>query len=244
MEKTNRIGILIPCFNEVERFKMLNWSKQFETYRDVDFLFINDGSSDQTQNVLDTFSKEFENVFCLSLLKNSGKAEAIRQGIFQFNIIQYDYVAYLDADLATPVSELIRISQFLLQNGNLALVMGARIKLTGNQVRRSLVRHYFGRVFATIVSQVILKFPIYDTQCGAKVMRSDLAYRLFKDPFITKWLFDVELLLRFKRSDREFELKIKEIPLEIWEEKGGSKIRKREFFQFPLQLLKIYFNYV
>lgn len=244
MEQERKIVVIIPCFNESERFKIVNWEAEFKQYSWVDFLFINDGSTDNTAQLLDEFSTQFDNVFSLAMLKNSGKAEAIRQAVFQFNTIQYSYVAYLDADLATPVSELLRLYDYLAMHTELDLVMGSRIKLIGNHVKRDSKRHYFGRIFATIVSQFILKFPIYDTQCGAKVFRSSLAYELFQEPFETKWLFDVELLLRFKKKNNELESKIKEISLEIWEEKGGSKIKVKEFAQFPVQLLKIYFKYV
>lgn len=243
MEKESKIIIIIPCFNEAKRFSQLNWEKEFEIFKEFYFLFINDGSKDKTIDFLENFSNNYPNVFFLELFNNVGKAEAIRQGVLQFNSIQYDYVAYLDADLATSVSELKRISEYITNTKRLEFVMGFRIKLIGNQVKRTLFRHYLGRIFARLVSQFILKFPIYDTQCGAKIMTSNLALQLFEVGFITKWLFDVELLLRFKNINPNLEQKTKETPLETWEEKGGSKIKFKEFIGFPFQLLKLYTKY-
>ncbi len=239
----SKIIVIVPCFNEEKRFLSLNWKKEFDYFSSFDFLFVNDGSSDKTAAILTDFSEGFDNVYSLNFTDNLGKANAIRRAVLKTNPSKYRYVAYLDADLATPVSELYKIYEILRHDDNLQFAMGSRIKLIGNKVQRSLWRHYFGRVFATLVSQFVLKFPVYDTQCGAKVIESDLALELFAKPFETKWLFDVELLLRFKQKDINLEQKIKEIPLDIWEEKGKSKIKFLEFFIFPVQLLKIYIKY-
>ena len=135
--------------------------------------------------------------------------------------------------------ELDKLIQFLIQNPNCKFIMGARIKLIGNGVQRSLIRHYFGRIFATIVSQFVLKVPVYDTQCGAKVIDYETAKLIFEQPFISKWLFDVELL---KRLQKIYNLKdvVKEIPLESWDEIGNSKIKVADFLQIPFQLFQIY----
>ena len=105
------------------------------------------------------------------MVDNVGKSEAIRKGVLTVNEDGYEYLGYLDADLATPISEMIRLVGFSVENHKIDFIMGGRIKLIGNEVSRSMKRHYFGRVFATIISQFILKTPIYDTQCGAKIIK-------------------------------------------------------------------------
>jgi glycosyltransferase involved in cell wall biosynthesis len=237
----NKLVIIIPFFNEQNRMNTANFETIFKSYTDVDFLLIDDGSNDKTFSMINGFSSLHENVATLQLQVNKGKAEAIRNGVLTVN--NYEYVAYLDADLATPVSELIRLFEIAKTKKQFSFFMGSRIKLIGNQVQRNLVRHYFGRVFATIISQLVLKTPIYDTQCGAKIIKLNLAKQLFKDEFKTKWLFDVELLLRLKKLDYYLQESVLEIPLEIWEEKGNSKIKAIEFFMFPFQILKIIFAY-
>lgn len=234
------ITIIIPFYNEVERISLENFHHIFNTYLNYNFLLVDDGSSDNTISILEQFKSEFTNVEVLKLDENRGKAEAIRAGVLSLSDV--DLVCYYDADLATPISELDKLIQFSVQNPNYKMIMGARIKLIGNGVQRSLKRHYFGRIFATIVSQFVLKVAVYDTQCGAKVIDYKIAKQIFDQPFVSKWLFDVELL---KRLQKDYDLKevVKEIPLEKWREIGNSKIKFSDFLQLPFQLFKIYRKY-
>ena len=103
-----------------------------------------------------------------------------------------------------------------------------------------LKRHYLGRIFATCVS-LSLNLPTYDTQCGYKLIKSELAKSIFKDPFVSPWFFDVELLFRIKNSKgADFVKKhVYEFPLFEWEEVEGSKIKLIDYFTVPFQLLKI-----
>jgi dolichyl-phosphate beta-glucosyltransferase len=233
------ITIIIPFYNEVERINFEKFHEIFSGFGLYNFLLVDDGSFDKTIEILEQFRSKFSNVEVLKLDKNVGKAEAIRSGVL--SISDVDYISYFDADLATPFSELDKLIQFSVQNTNYKMVMGARIKLIGNGVHRSLKRHYFGRIFATIVSQFVLKVPVYDTQCGAKVIDCEIAKQIFDKPFISKWLFDVELLKRLQNTHDLNEV-VREIPLEKWEEIGNSKIKVGDFLRIPFQLFQIYRN--
>lgn len=235
-----KIVIIIPFYNEVERINLEDFHQIFTGFPQYDFLLVDDGSLDKTIEVLQDFKSKFSAVEVLKLDKNVGKAEAIRSAVL--SILDADYVSYYDADLATPFSELDKLIQFSVQHPNYKMVMGARIKLIGNGVKRSLKRHYFGRIFATIVSQFILKVAVYDTQCGAKVIDFQTAKKIFEKPFISKWLFDVELLKRLQKFHNLKEV-VKEIPLEKWEEIGNSKIKASDFLHIPFQLFQIYRKY-
>jgi dolichyl-phosphate beta-glucosyltransferase len=232
-----KITIIIPFYNEEKRIDFDCFHQIFNNYLQYNFILVDDGSTDNTSIILDEFKNKFPNLTILKLDKNIGKAEAIRAAVL--SISTADFIVYYDADLATPFSELEKLIQFSIQNPNYLLVMGARIKLIGNQVKRSLKRHYFGRIFATIVSQFVLKVAVYDTQCGAKVIDFETAKHIFSKPFLSKWLFDVELLKRLQKIHNLNEV-VKEIPLEKWEEIGNSKIKVIDFFKIPFELLKIY----
>lgn len=234
-----KITIIIPFYNEEKRIDFDCFHQIFNNYLQYNFILVDDGSTDNTSIILDEFKNKFPNLTILKLDKNIGKAEAIRSAVL--SISTADFIVYYDADLATPFSELEKLIQFSIQNPNYLLVMGARIKLIGNQVKRSLKRHYFGRIFATIVSQFVLKVAVYDTQCGAKVIDFETAKHIFSKPFLSKWLFDVELLKRLQKIHNLKEV-VKEIPLEKWEEIGNSKIKVIDFFKIPFELYQIYRN--
>ena len=235
-----KVTIIIPFYNEEKRIVLESFHQIFKNSSQYDFILVDDGSTDNTFAVLNQFKSEFSTIEVLKLYKNVGKAEAIRAAVL--SISNTDFIAYYDADLATPFSELDKLIQFSIQNPNYKMIMGARIKLIGNGVKRSLTRHYFGRIFATIVSQFVLKVAVYDTQCGAKVIDFETAKPIFSKPFISKWLFDVELL---KRLQKFYNLKevVKEIPLEKWEEIGNSKVKLGDFMRIPYQLFQIYRKY-
>lgn len=234
--------VVIPFYNEESRISIEEYNRVFSKYKEEDFLLVDDASSDNTLEILNNFQKNFPNVFVFSLLKNAGKAEAIRNAVLQSKT-QQKHIAYLDADLATPMEELYKMKVFLSENPKYDFIMGSRIKRMGSTITRYAYRHYLGRIFATIISSVILKIPVYDTQCGAKTIETKLALELFKDPFVSKWLFDVELLLRYKKINPDFGTLIYEFPLNTWIEQGKSKIRFTDFIKFPFQLIKIYFHY-
>lgn len=230
-------------YNEEKRVALDLYHSAFTKYSSIDFLLVNDASTDTTEVIITQLSDTFLNVSSTSNTTNLGKAESIRTAVLNNDLSAYKYVGYMDADLAVPFSEMKRLLDLAVENTSKKLVFGSRIKLISNNIKRSKLRHYFGRIFATIVSQIILKTPIYDTQCGAKVIDTNLAKSLFSKPFKTKWLFDVELLLRYKKLEPDFSNYILEEPLKVWIEKGGTKIKLREFLMFPFQLLKVYFSY-
>jgi len=236
----NKYLFIVPFFNEEERISQDDFIEAFQKFDTIDFLLVNDGSSDKTQIALDNFAKEFLNVKTLDLKINQGKAEAIRSGILFSKDFKYQYLGYFDADLSTPISEMVRLLAFSEANPHLDITMGTRIKLLGNNVIRSSKRHYFGRIFATLISNFILKTPVYDTQCGAKLIKVEVANLLFDKRFETRWLFDVEMLIRLKEQRGSLVNFVAEVPLATWIEKGNTKIKFKEFINFPFQLVKIY----
>jgi len=115
------------------------------------------------------------------------------------------------------------------------------VLLMGRDVKRRAWRHYLGRVFATAVSHA-LDLPVYDTQCGAKMVRVNTATStLFATPFRTRWIFDVELIARYLRlpvtpgepSRRE---RLYELVLPEWHDTPGSKLRWYDFGRAMVEL--------
>lgn len=243
--------IVVPCYNEEKRLP----ADEFERFLcepqgefAVEVVFVDDGSSDGTLQVLEGLRRRHEDrASVLSSHVNQGKAEAVRMG-FNFALESHaDYIGYWDADLATPLSAIAEFLVVLAGKPELDMVFGSRVKLLGRHVDRKTSRHYLGRVFATVVS-VMLRLPIYDTQCGAKMFRvGGRTCQLTQEPFQTRWVFDVEILARYIRQTGSPDLaaqRIYEYPLERWEDVGGSKVKPLDFFVAFRDVVRIYWTYM
>ena len=144
----------------------------------------------------------------------------------------------MDADLSTSLEECYTLSKKV--NSKIKFVFGSRIRKIDNNINRLYHRFIIGRILATFISR-ILNLPIYDTQCGCKIFNSELIPVAFKDHFLTKWLFDVEIFFRLKNhfGSKNLIAFSKETPLKSWKDMGGSKIRLSYGFWVWFDLIKI-----
>ena len=242
--------LVVPCYNEAARLDMRRFHEFASENPHIRFLFVNDGSTDETTEVLKKLCKDRPEAFqALELSENHGKAEAVRAGFQHAFSSPPTFVGFWDADLSTPLDEVQSMLEVFASHPHIEMVFGARVNLLGREVRRKLSRHYLGRVFATAVAQA-LGLGIYDTQCGAKLFRvNDHLPQLFEDPFISKWIFDVEIIARAIQARRAAELSpvteiIYEQPLMCWTDVAGSKLRLRDFFIVYTDFLRIYRHYM
>jgi dolichyl-phosphate beta-glucosyltransferase len=240
--------VVIPAYNEALRFD----SSAYETFgrqvesssSEVGFLFVDDGSTDQTYAILTDFCASFPKYFAIHRLeKNVGKAEAVRRGMLKALDQGAEVTGYLDADLATPLQAVESLYQELTKNPAVILVMGSRVKLLGRDIERKAYRHYIGRVFATFAS-LTLDLAVYDTQCGAKLFRASNELRsVFASKFMSRWIFDVEILARMTKEFGRLDNLVIEYPLRKWHEIKGSKLRLRDFLKAALELYCIWMSY-
>jgi dolichyl-phosphate beta-glucosyltransferase len=239
--------MVVPCYNEELRLPAIQF-RQFLCESRFQFVFVDDGSLDKTLDRLESVRQGKEDrVFVLRLPANQGKAEAVRMG-FNFALDRgADFVGYWDADLATPLEAIPQFMAIFENRPDLDMVFGARVKLLGRHVHRQITRHYLGRVFATVVS-TLLRLPIYDTQCGAKIFRVRPGTpQLTAEPFRSRWVFDVELLARYigqLGSAQMAAQRIYEFPLDSWEDIGGSKVKPLDFFVALRDVTLIYWKYL
>jgi len=234
-----KVCLVVPCFNEEKRLNQIQFLSLVNQRPEIDILFVNDGSRDRTLEVLKELNLSQSQLKYLNLEKNMGKASAVSKGMQHCASLNYDWIGFWDADLATPLFELDRFLEVLNKDHKFKVVIGSRVKRLGTHIKRNLMRHYLGRVFATIAG-LMLKIPVYDTQCGAKVFHKSIL-TIFNEPFVSKWFFDVELLFRIKNLNREKE--VFELPLVFWEDVKGSQVKLIDFFKVPIELLKIYRHY-
>jgi glycosyltransferase involved in cell wall biosynthesis len=218
--------VVVPCYNEAARLDLTRFAALAESGR-VRLLFVDDGSTDDTGALLRRLG-DLASVDVVRLPHNVGKAEAIRRGLLQGLGEGASTLGYLDADLATPPGELLRMLDLLESRPDLSFVLASRVALLGRRIARRARRHYLGRVFATFAS-IFLRIPVYDTQCGAKVFRASPAIEAaLATPFRSSWVFDVELIGRLLGGSStvdpvpldEFE----EMPLREWHDVSGSRL--------------------
>jgi glycosyltransferase involved in cell wall biosynthesis len=209
---------------------------------------VNDGSTDETLDVL-------KRVQCASpdtirvhdQQPNRGKAEAVRAGMLAALDADADFVGFWDADLATPLSALPRLLDVLEERSDVDVVLGSRVKLLGRSIERHAWRHYLGRVFATLVSE-LLRLPVYDTQCGAKMFRAtDTLRNVLERPFSTSWLFDVEILARLIAAEEGgtsvVANRLYELPLDEWRDIAGSKLTRGAYLRAATSIVALYREY-
>ncbi len=234
--------LVIPCYNEAQRIRIEAIQELLQN-KDLQILFVDDGSKDSTLSILNDFCRRLERIEILTLKQNSGKAEAVRQGLLKALESSTELIGYCDADFATPPKEVLRIIDECLFHHERQCVIGSRIRLLGLDVNRSFFRHILSRIFATLGSWT-LQMTVYDTQCGAKFFRpSPLLKFVCTEKFISRWAFDVELLGRLKKGSAQFQgLQPKdflEIPLKQWSEVSGSKMTLRAALRMGFDLFKI-----
>jgi len=229
------VAVIVPCYNEASRLDGDAFVGYAVTRPDVSFVFVNDGSADDTLAVLTRLAGAMPRARVIDQQPNGGKAMAVWRGLNEALAADTaDQVAYWDADLATPLDDIDLMHTILDERPDVDVVLGSRVQLLGREIRRSSARHYLGRVFATCASGV-LRLPVYDTQCGAKMFRvNDSLRAALREPFTTGWVFDVELLRRLiitrqASGATPVSMCTVEVPLRRWHDVKGSKVRPQDF---------------
>lgn len=239
------VGVVIPCYNEESRLL----SKEFTDFLDSNLgyhlCFVNDGSKDDTLKVLKELAKGREDFISVyDCEKNGGKGEAVRQGMLHLvKDPQLDYLGYLDADLSTDFKDFDDLVN-TIENSDFQIVSGSRIARMGADINKESAREIISLTINFIIRK-ILGMNFKDTQCGAKIIRRDLVKVVFKDKFLTRWLFDVEI---FKRMGNIYGKEkavsmICEQPLKRWIHADGSKLSMKDSLKIVGQLGEIAVKY-
>lgn len=240
---TNLNYLVIPFFNESKRIDAKYFSALFDL-KDSYWVLIDDGSEDDTFLKL----KDLPVVPNMTILKNQtnlGKAETVRIGLQhiminnEINTQGLDLLGFLDADgafnAATVESFLQKASELLAIRSEYFAVWSSRVKLSGRNIQRNPKRHYLGRIINTILGTFIPYIP-YDTQSGLKVFRFDNRfYEIINKSFVTKWLFDIELLIRMHKKD----LSVYEEPVDFWRDVAGGSLGSKQAAKIILEIIRI-----
>jgi glycosyltransferase involved in cell wall biosynthesis len=212
-----KLSILIPAYNEGERvgktlkeyvefFK--NKKESFEIY------VILNGCRDNTLEVVDNFSKKYSEISYRNIKEAIGKGDAIIEGIYD---VDGDYIAYADADGATPPEQIYLLMSKI---SNYDGIIGSRW-VNGAVIvkKQTFIRLLVSRAF-NLLTKIILGLPYKDTQCGSKIFKKEAIKKVAKGLKGTKWAFDACLLFKMKKNG----FSIKEVPI-VWEEPGSSRLK-------------------
>ncbi|MDD3119647.1 MAG: glycosyltransferase [Victivallales bacterium] len=238
---TPQVILVVPCYNEEKRLpgaEIDAFVRQEEGRLKI--MLINDGSSDATGRVITALAAANPDIIAINRSDNIGKAETVRDGIMAAVREPCEWVGFWDADMATPLNELSHLLAHCRRR-DYEVVTGCRLARLGADVRRKLTRHYLGRVFATVAS-TLLHLPLYDSQCGAKIFRRELAEQIFARPFVSRWLFDVEIfrrLVQWYGKEKTTRI-VYECPLYQWIDVAGSKLTPARILETPWELWKIF----
>ncbi len=246
----SRAIVVVPCYNEAKRLNVRAIQEFGRRNNSAELLFVNDGSRDETLELLEHLYMGNPTRFSfLHLARNQGKAEAVRQGMLMAVNAGADYVGFWDADLATPLDDIEPFCRILDGKPAIDVVVGTRMRLLGHAIERRPIRHVLGRVFAHTAS-LALGVRLFDTQCGAKLFRvTDTLPAVLQEPFLTRWIFDVEIFARMKqvrKAQQQTLLSnaIYEFPLDAWRDVAGSNVRGRDFAKASIEMAHIYWTYL
>lgn len=241
--RPEKIAVIIPCYNEAQRLALDAFVEFARETDDLRLIFVDDGSKDQTISLLcGAIAALPDKIDALVMKQNGGKAEAVRQGLKFAAKRGHEYIAFLDADLATPIDAVLDFASIADRMPEIDVVFGSRKGGLGHRVYREFHRKIISRVCATL-GRLATGLPISDTQCGAKLFRNTPAFwRALENPFTAGWLFDVELFLRISDPDKKKRNKFFEFPVIEWTEIAGSKIKTSDVVKSGFKMLGLIAN--
>ena len=239
--RTPEVVVVIPCYDEELRLHPEDFAA-LVARDDIAAIFVDDGSTDGTVEVLHRIQATYPgSIEVITRDRNEGKAEAVAVGLRAALDAGATWVGYLDADLAVPVEEWLRVAD--RRSDDVDGILASRVRLLGRSIDRRLYRHLIGRIFATYAS-ALLRLPVYDTQCGAKVFRaSPRLSAALDEPFTTRWLFDVEILARLLYPLAPLPGldpgRLVEVPLRSWKDVAGSALAPSSAPQIARQVVRL-----
>lgn len=226
----------MPCYNEEQRLPRT--IEQIERYLEgkhleYELIVVDDGSADGTRMIMDAAAERNPSVRVEALAHNRGKGRALATGV---GVARGDEILLTDADLSTPIEELEKLQAAIDRGAGVAIgsraVRGSRV-----EVSQPVYRVLMGKAFNLIVQAVLLP-GIWDTQCGFKLFRADVAHRVFAGLVTDGFGYDPEVLFRARTQG----VSIAEVPV-VWRNSAPTKVSPiRSSFDMLRHVIRIRFQ--
>ena len=229
-------SIIIPAYNEGARLdvtlnKVLRYVAQQKW--DVELIVVNDGSSDNTVEIVQSHMQRNSTLRLIENPGNRGKGYSVRNGMMHAH---GELLLFSDADLSSPIEEAPKLLAAIAEGADIAI--GSRWMQSELQTQRQpLYRQFFGRIF-NLLLRLILGLQFKDTQCGFKVFTRRSALAIFPQQKIERWGFDPELLYLANK----YGFKVIEVPV-AWAHSTGTRISPlRDGTRMVIDMLRIRWN--
>ena len=231
-----RLSVVVPAYNEERRIgstlKSIDEYLRRQNY-DYEILVVNDGSKDNTADLVNGLRSEVVGLRLIDNKENHGKGYVVRQGMLE---AKGELRLFTDADNSTSINHLDKFIPYLSQG--YSVIIGS-IGISGHKVASGsepIWRRVLGKL-GNLFIQIMAVPGIQDTQRGFKLFTADAVSKIFPKLTITRWGFDIEVLA----LARKFGYKIKELPVD-WKNDPNSKVGLKAYFQVLLETVKIRFN--
>ena len=160
------ISIVIPLLDEAESLpELASWIEKVmnENHYSYEVIFVDDGSSDNSWQVIENLRAKNPNIKGISFLRNYGKSGALHEG---FRAAQGDVVITMDADLQDSPDEIPELRRMILEN-NFDLVSGWKKKRYDNTITKNIPSKFFNWV-----TRKVSKIKLHDFNCGLKAYKN------------------------------------------------------------------------
>ena len=229
-------SLVIPAYNESDRIrptldKMLRYIA--EQRWDAEIVVVDDGSRDDTAEVIRGYEREHPEVRLVQNPGNRGKGFSVRNGMLH---ARGDICLFSDADLSSPITEAQKLLDAIAAGADIAI--GSRwLRAELQTERQPFYRQAFGRIF-NLLLRVVLGLRFKDTQCGFKAFRREAAQRIFPLQRIERWGFDPEILFLAHRMG----MRVVEVPV-LWAHSEGTRLHPfRDGIRMGVEILRIRWN--
>lgn len=226
------LSVVIPAYNESKRIPLtlIDIDKHLSTAGySYEIIVVNDGSTDDTAQVVERFVKMIPNLRLAGYDKNVGKGNAVRVGMLE---AKGKYRLFMDADNSTSVDQFENMVKYFEEGYDVVICSRAH-KESKLSPAQGIARKILGKG-GNLIIQILVLPGIWDTQCGFKAFSEAAAEKVFKLQRISGWGFDVEILALAKRLG----YKIKQIPV-IWVNDIDSHVGPSAYVKTLIETLRI-----